>query len=601
MILIKKIGKGDPEVKVIRQGVYYMEDRLVREPQAFMTSDKKAAAVSHTVLAQVLGRHADREFDALALRDAALDFFRTLDALGAGVLRYRTAIFPESHPAFMRAAAEKFGGTVVPAALATPEAYLAECAAKSGEIWLGTFRCAVGALGALSYREGGGEILAAVYGAKLARPAPFAVFLKGKCRRGVGPVDVALALSDALSAGRYTAGKVLEFFGPALPALSAEFRIAVDGMLRSDAICTLWQTDERTREYFEAHGRGEDFLALAPAQPAYYEGGIVFNLSEVEPMACREGKIVRLSSLIEEGTPFGGGKLCGVGYETGAEVAEIVRGKRLVCPLSLTPASSAVLRALAEGGYLTALLDAGVAVCGEEPAASAFPGGEDLLDARSLAASAVAGTLTRADLLPPSKRLKKPAWSGDCYAARAIRCEGGGELVYCDGVRPIPCGVPLPENLVLSVASRRDAAGGEPELSPIYRLPDDQIVKGPTMSARCVQFWKSTEGAPWEAVHKMREEQVVAVIGKCFSEKNRRHLVRWGILPLVTDVVLSAGDIVVLDDIKGAVLHGEEQILAKFYRNNRAKSIVFSLAHLTEEERRSLVEGSRIAPVRRQP
>lgn len=54
-------------VKVIRQGVYYLEGRIETEAHAFMTSDKKAKAVKNTISYSVLKSHGGLE-EPFALR-----------------------------------------------------------------------------------------------------------------------------------------------------------------------------------------------------------------------------------------------------------------------------------------------------------------------------------------------------------------------------------------------------------------------------------------------------------------------------------------------------------------------------------------------------
>jgi len=63
-------------VKLIKSGVYYMEDRIVKESQAFMTSDKKEKAVKNTLSYAIIKAHDAGDgvnlklrFDALASHD----------------------------------------------------------------------------------------------------------------------------------------------------------------------------------------------------------------------------------------------------------------------------------------------------------------------------------------------------------------------------------------------------------------------------------------------------------------------------------------------------------------------------------------------------
>ena len=59
-------------VKLIRQGAYYTEaGRIVKESQAFMTSDKKAKAVRGTMAYAILKAHGTREGDLFGIESDA--------------------------------------------------------------------------------------------------------------------------------------------------------------------------------------------------------------------------------------------------------------------------------------------------------------------------------------------------------------------------------------------------------------------------------------------------------------------------------------------------------------------------------------------------
>lgn len=605
-------------MKVIRQGVYFMENRLVKQSQAFMTSDKKAEAVRRTVTYAVLRAHgAEGEvpelfFDAYASRgESNADLLRTADALGLKTLRKGHVLFEAGADVqFVRAAWRKFGGVLVPASAASEDAYLAERVARAGDCMLASWKCRLGALGTVVFEGDAGDFLRQMTGApaRFARLEPFAVYLKGKPKPNVGPVDVALALSRALAAGNYSDGKILEFFGPGLANLTVPFRLGVEAALRGDFLSTVWETDQRTEEYFRTHGR-EGFRALAPVQPAYYEGGIVLNLSDVEPMISLAGEILPLAELLaspEAAEKFGlrvsDGKIAAdacrieADYETAAAVSAVLRGKHVCRPLSLRLSSRPALRALAESGYLAALLDAGVDL-GEDGTQGVVIGtsGGVVLDARSVAATAACGCLAAADCEPV--RLKKYVYSDACYQSCVREGEGGDPLEYPDSMRPLSETVSLAENLALTVCVA--AEGGErPVLPEAFALPAGYTVNGPTMPAVCVFYSKRAEGAPWGEAVRLREGGAAAVIAKSFSEKLRTHLIDWGILPLVSSERFSDGDVIVIEDVRDAVKRGEERVVAKVFRAKKERSAVLVLGKFSEREREILLAGSLIAHLR---
>ena len=72
---------------------------------------------------------------------------------------------------------------------------------------------------------------------------------------------------------------------PAWVQLSADFRIGVDVMTtETTCLSSIWQTDERIREFYEIHGREEDYKELLPGENAYYDGCVEIDLSEIRPM-----------------------------------------------------------------------------------------------------------------------------------------------------------------------------------------------------------------------------------------------------------------------------------------------------------------------------
>ena len=116
-------------------------------------------------------------------------------------------------------------------------------------------------------------------------PGVIAVYLTGEPKPGVGPQDVALAIIGAVFANGYVNNKVMEFVGPGVEKLSADFRIGIDVMTtETTCLSSIWATDDTIREFYEIHGRTADFAYLAPGETAYYDGLITVALDEIEPM-----------------------------------------------------------------------------------------------------------------------------------------------------------------------------------------------------------------------------------------------------------------------------------------------------------------------------
>ena len=410
-------------VKVIRQGVYYSEGKLIKESQAFKTDEKKRAAQKNTIAYSVLQTHNSGDetqyrlkFDAIASHDITyVGIVQTAKASGIeqfpvpytltnchnSLCAVGGTINEDDH-VFGLSAAKKYGGDYVPAHLAVIHQYMRECAAKSGAMILGSdSHTRYGALGTMAIGEGGPELvkqlLKQTYDIK--PPEVIAVYLKGKLRKGVGPQDVALALIRAVFPSGFVKNKILEFIGPGISALSMDYRNGIDVMTtETTCLSSIWETDGKTEEYFRDHNRAEAYKRLAPAEPAYYDGAVTIDLGKVEPMIalpfhpsnaysireflerseellkeveekgrailgsdafCLTNKIKDGKVYVDQGVIAG---CAGGSYENIAESAEILRGKSIgtgAFTLNVYPSSQPVYKCLTENGYTGLLMETG--------------------------------------------------------------------------------------------------------------------------------------------------------------------------------------------------------------------------------------------------
>ncbi|MCL1815108.1 MAG: hydratase [Treponema sp.] len=190
--------------------------------------------------------------------------------------------------AFGLSAARKYGGIYVPPHLAVIHSYMREAWAGCGKMILGSdSHTRYGALGTLAVGEGGGELVKQLLSQcyDTAYPKVIAVYLEGKPKPWVGPMDVALTLINAVFKNGFAKNAVLEFTGPGIAALSAEYRNGID-VMTTEAACwsSIWETDETIKDYLVLHGRGGDYQELKPASSACYDGMIRIKLDEVKPM-----------------------------------------------------------------------------------------------------------------------------------------------------------------------------------------------------------------------------------------------------------------------------------------------------------------------------
>ncbi len=327
---------------------------------------------------------------------------------------------------FGLSAARRYGGVYVPPHQAVIHQYAREMLAESGGMILGSdSHTRYGALGTMAVGEGGPELVKQLLGQTydIGRPGVVAVYLTGKPAKGVGPQDVALAIIGAVFKNEYVKNKVMEFVGPGVANLSADFRIGVDVMTtETTCLSSIWQTDETIREFYQIHGREESYRELKPAAAAYYDGCVYVDLDKVEPMIAmpfhpsntytiRELKenLEDILAATEEAAKvsFGekvdfslrskirGGDLmvdqgiiagcAGGGFENICAAADILQGRFIgadAFTLSVYPASTPIYRELALNGRLASLIESGAVVktafcgpcfgAGDTPANNAF-------------------------------------------------------------------------------------------------------------------------------------------------------------------------------------------------------------------------------------
>ncbi len=322
--------------------------------------------------------------------------------------------------------AKKYGGIYVPPHQAVIHQYAREMLAGGGKMILGSdSHTRYGALGTMAIGEGGPELvkqlLEQTYDINM--PGVVGVYLTGKPVSGVGPQDVALAIIGAVFANGYVKNKVMEFVGPGVASLSADFRIGVDVMTtETTCLSSIWQTDGQIREFYEIHGRSEEYAELSPGEAAYYDGMITVDLSKVRPMIAMpfhpsntstieelnanlldildetekraqvsldgavalqlKDKVKNGKFQVDQGIIAG---CAGGGFENICAAADILKGKYIGSDgftLSVYPASMPVYMELIKNGCAAAILETGAvmktAFCGpcfgagDTPANNAF-------------------------------------------------------------------------------------------------------------------------------------------------------------------------------------------------------------------------------------
>ncbi len=302
--------------------------------------------------------------------------------------------------------AKKYGGVYVPPHQAVIHQFAREMLAGGGKMILGSdSHTRYGALGTMAMGEGGPELVKQLLNKTYDIPMPgvVGIYMTGKPVPGVGPQDVALAIIGAVFANGYVKNKVMEFVGPGVANLSADFRIGVDVMTtETTCLSSIWKTDEKIKDFYDIHGRSEDFKELNPGAVAYYDGMITIELDKIRPMIAMpfhpsntytidevnanlmdilddvekraavsldgkipytlKDKVVDGRLLVDQGIIAG---CAGGGFENICDAADILRGQNIgsdAFTLSVYPASTPIFMEIAKNGVLADLLATGAIV-----------------------------------------------------------------------------------------------------------------------------------------------------------------------------------------------------------------------------------------------
>ena len=322
--------------------------------------------------------------------------------------------------------AKKYGGVYVPPHQAVIHQFARKMMAGGGKMILGSdSHTRYGALGTMAMGEGGPELVKQLLNQTydIRMPGVVGVYLTGEPVPGVGPQDVALAIIGAVFTNGYVKNKVMEFVGPGVERLSADFRIGIDVMTtETTCLSSIWKTDRIIEEFYEIHGRKEEYQELVPGEATYYDGMIMVDLSAIRPMIAMpfhpsntypiEEVNANLTDILHDvekraavsldgAVPYclqdkvRDGKFCvdqgiiagcaGGGFENICAAADILKGRYIGSEgftLSVYPASMPIYMELIKNGTAATILETGAvmktAFCGpcfgagDTPANNAF-------------------------------------------------------------------------------------------------------------------------------------------------------------------------------------------------------------------------------------
>lgn len=234
-----------------------------------------------------------------------------------------------------------------------------------------------GGIGMLAIGAGGLDVAVAMAGDPyyITMPKVVKVELTGKLRTGVSSKDVILEVLRQCTV-KGGVNKVFEYTGDGVKTLTVPERATITNMgAELGATTSVFPSDEMTRVFLEAQGRGGDYIELSADADAIYDEIVTVDMDALEPLtACPHSpdKVVKISEI--EGLAVNQvaiGSCTNSSWLDLMKVAAIVKGKTVAENVSLViaPGSKQVLTMLAENGALADLLNAGARVleCGCGP------------------------------------------------------------------------------------------------------------------------------------------------------------------------------------------------------------------------------------------
>ena len=512
-----------------------------------------------------------------------------------------------------------------------------------------------GAAGMLAIGAGGLDVAVAMGGGPhyLTMPQIVAVRLRGALRPWVTAKDVILELLRRLSV-RGGAGKIFEYTGPGLPALSLPQRMTIANMGAELTLTTsIFPSDEVTRDYFRRLGREADWRPAAPDPDADYDAAIDVDLSTITPLIALPGSPDRVVPIEEvAGTAVEqvmAGSCTNGSWEDVWSVTQVVRGGRVHPSVSFVvfPGSHRILEVMAREGLVQDLLAAGVVISestcgacpgiGHVPAAGArslrafnrnFPGRSGAKDDQVYlcssvvaAASALTGRITDPRARPPLPALVLPAdfLASDAGFVPPAAPGEPAEVVRGPNIKDVPLGEPVADRLAAPVLLKLGDKISTDHISPggsaalvfrsnvpaiaefTFKYVDPEFVarakaagRGLLVAGELYGQGSSREAAAVAPMYL----GVRAVLAKSFAPIHRANLINWGVVPLTIEPdtydAIEPGETLTLEAVRASlVADGRVTVVSE-----RTGARHTARCLLTPRERDILLAGGLLAHTR---
>ena len=241
-----------------------------------------------------------------------------------------------------------------------------------GKTLLGSDSHTPGAAGVsvLGIGAGGLDVSLAMagYPYHLTCPRVLGVKLTGSLPDWVGAKDVVLEMLRRYDV-KGCVGMIIEYYGPGVASLSATDRETIGNMgTETGATTSIFPSDERTREYLEAQGRGSAWVRLAADEGAEYDERTEIDLSQLEPLIAKPsspGNVVPVREVagIKVNQAIVGSSV-NSSFRDLMVAAKMLEGRRVHAEVNfhVNPGSRQVIENVAQQGGLISFLTSGARV-----------------------------------------------------------------------------------------------------------------------------------------------------------------------------------------------------------------------------------------------
>ena len=614
------------------------------------SAEEIAIKIDQTLLQDATGTMAMLEFEALGI--GAVKAELAAQYVDHNILQtdHKNA---DDHK-YLQSASARFGLHFSPAGNGISHQVHMERFGIPGKTVLGADSHTPGAAGVsmLGIGAGGLDVAMAMAGYPYHFPCPrvLGVMLTGELPDWVSAKDVVLEMLRRYGV-KGCVGKIVEYYGPGVKSLSATDRETIGNMgTELGATSSIFPSDENTRSYLEAQGRGHLWRELQADEGAEYDDLDAIDLSTLEPLiACPSspGNVVRVREVagIKVDQVIVGSSV-NSSFRDLMVVAKTVEGRHCQPGTSfhINPGSRQVLANVAAHGGIMMLLMAGARIhepgclgcigMGQAPGTGEvslrtmprnFPGrsgteGDQvyLCSPETVAAAALRGVITDPRDLSaeiPYPRIVDPTKyiideTSIIFPSTALQ---NTEVVRGPNIKPLPAMDPLPQTLkaevVIKVGDNISTDAIMPAGSMILPLRSNiealsQFVYShldPDFAKKCKERGSvAVVGGENYGQGSSREHAALAPrylgvrvkIAKSFARIHRANLCNFGILPLTfKDVqdydLLRKGSKVVLPQVRERIARGDVEIPVEV----EGKQIA-TLLHVSDLERRYLLAGS---------